>query len=207
MVTLKTLHILQKCIGICGLEGLDSLLSMKILDKLKLVINSLEKVNNDQGARKMLHTAYSSLKNMGSFSDRYETTLNTLKKVLKNLSDFLNVTLAEIGQYVLLRDMICLMLRMMGKTGAPRLSLVLNDLNEALLNDMCKNQFVPETPENEEQMINDNMILALAGPYFAHMGLLDPMKKVYITCTQLESLPIMLFTSISLQVCMSIERS
>lgn len=56
-------------------------------------------------------------------------------------------------------------------------------------------------------MINDNLILALAGPYFAHMGLLDPMKKVYITCTQLESLPIVLFTTISLQVTMLIARS
>jgi WASH complex subunit strumpellin len=157
---------------------------MKIMDRLKSVVAALEKVNADQGARKMLQNAYSSLKNMGSFSDRYENILNSLKKNFKNLSDFLNVVLAEIGQYVLLRDMICLMLRMMGKTGSPRLCLVLNDLNEALLSDMCKNQFVPETPENQEQMINDNLILALTGPYFAHMGMLDPMKKVYITCAQ-----------------------
>lgn len=94
VVTLKTLHILQKCIGICGLEGLDSLLSMKILDKLKSVIKALEKVNSDQGARKMLQTAYSSLKNMGSFSDRYESTLNSLKKNFKTLTDFLNIALA-----------------------------------------------------------------------------------------------------------------
>ena len=30
-------------------------------------------------------------------------------------------------------------------------------------------------------MVNDNLILALTGPYFAHMGMLDPMKKVFIT--------------------------
>lgn len=96
--------------------------------------------------------------------------------------------------------MICLMLRMLGKTGAPRLSLVLSDLNEALLNDMCKNQFVAETPENQEQMINDNMILALSGPYFAHLGMVDPMKKIYITCRHIESIPIILFASVSLQV-------
>ena len=82
---------------------------------------------------------------MGSFNDRYEGTLSSLKKVCKPLSDFLVVNLAEIGQYVLLRDMICLVLKMFGKTRSPRLCLVLNDLNEALLNDMTKNQFVPET--------------------------------------------------------------
>ena len=48
--------------------------------------------------------------------------------------------------------------------------------------------------------MNDNLILALASPYFAHMGMLDPMKKVYITSKHIESLPILLFTSLSLQI-------
>ena len=65
---------------------------------------------------------------------------------------------------------------------------------------MTKNQFVTETEENQEQMVNDNLILALSGPYFAHMGMQDPTKKVYITCKHIESLPIILFTSLSLQV-------
>jgi len=137
---------------------------------------------------------------VGSFSERYENVLNVLKKSCKSLSDYLVGILAEIGQFVLLRDMICLLLRMLGKTGSPRLCLVLNDLNEALLNDMTKNQFVPETPENQEQMINDNLILTLAGTYFSHMGMLDPMKKVFITGKHIESLPIILFTSVSLQI-------
>lgn len=49
-------------------------------------------------------------------------------------------------------------------------------------------------------MVNDNIILALAGSYFAHMGMLDPMKKVFITCKHIESLPIILFTTVSLHV-------
>jgi len=44
VLTLKTLHILQKCIGISGLQGLDYLLSMKIMDKLKQVVKALNKV-------------------------------------------------------------------------------------------------------------------------------------------------------------------
>jgi hypothetical protein len=97
----------------------------------------------------MLQSAYSSLKNIDSFSNRYEDTLNMLKKTCKNLSDFLVTNLALIGQHILLRDMICLQLRMLGKIGSPRLCLVLNDLNEALLNDMTKNQFLTETTENQ----------------------------------------------------------
>lgn len=49
-------------------------------------------------------------------------------------------------------------------------------------------------------MINDNLILALASPYFAHMGMLDPMKKVFITSKHIESLPVLLFTTLALQI-------
>jgi hypothetical protein len=52
-----------------------------------------------------------------------------LKKNYKSISDYLVTALAEIGQYLLLRDLICLQLRMLGKTGSPRLFLILNDLN------------------------------------------------------------------------------
>jgi len=63
-----------------------------------------------------------------------------LKKSCKSISDYLVGQLTDIGQFILLRDMICLQLRMLGKTATPRLFLVLSDLNEALLNDMVKGQ-------------------------------------------------------------------
>ena len=44
VLNLKTLFILQKCIGISGLQGLDYLLSMKIMDRLKSVTKALNKV-------------------------------------------------------------------------------------------------------------------------------------------------------------------
>lgn len=68
VLSLKTLHILSKCIGISGMQGLDYLLSMKIMEKLKLVVKALNKVCNEEGAKNMLHKAYASLKNMGSFT-------------------------------------------------------------------------------------------------------------------------------------------
>jgi hypothetical protein len=71
VLSLKTLHILQKCIGISGLQGLDYLLSMKIMDKLKAVIKNFSKISEEEGAKSTLQKAYSSLKNMGSFTERY----------------------------------------------------------------------------------------------------------------------------------------
>lgn len=47
VLTLKNLHILQKCIGISGLQGLDNLLSMKIMEKLKSAVKALSKVSEE----------------------------------------------------------------------------------------------------------------------------------------------------------------
>jgi hypothetical protein len=46
VLSLKTLNVLSKCIGISGMQGLDYLLSMKIMERLKLVIKALNKVCN-----------------------------------------------------------------------------------------------------------------------------------------------------------------
>jgi hypothetical protein len=48
--------------------------------------------------------------------------------------------------------------------------------------------------------------MAVAGCYFTHMGMLDPIKKIFITCKHIESLPIILFTTISLNVAPEIYR-
>jgi WASH complex subunit strumpellin len=142
VLNLKTLYVLAKCIGISGMQGLDYLLSMRIMDKLKGIIKVVTKVCDQEKTKTILQAAYSSLKNIGSFSERYERILSDLKREFKNLSDFLLNELTEVGQYILLRDMICLQLRMLGKIGSPRLQLVLSDLNESLLSDMVRNQFV-----------------------------------------------------------------
>ena len=55
--------------------------------------------------------------------------------------------------------------------------------------------------------MTDNLVMAVAGCYFTHMGMLDPIKKIFITCKHIESLPIMLFTTISLNVTIFLSRS
>jgi ribosomal protein S20 len=41
---------------------------MKIMDKLKTVIKNFSKISEEEGAKNTLQKAYSSLKNMGSFT-------------------------------------------------------------------------------------------------------------------------------------------
>lgn len=50
---------------------------------------------------------------------------------------------------MLLRDMICLELRMLSKVGAPRFYLVLENLNTSLLNDLIRNQSQQQHSKSE----------------------------------------------------------
>lgn len=73
----------------------------------------------------MLEGSYNSLRNVSSFTDRYEHILLNLKKNFKGVTVEATSILSNIGQYMLIRDLICLELRMLGKVGSPRLYLVL----------------------------------------------------------------------------------
>lgn len=50
------------------MQGLDYLLSMRIMDKLKGIIKVVTKVCDQEKTKAILQAAYSSLKNIGSFS-------------------------------------------------------------------------------------------------------------------------------------------
>ena len=63
------------------------------MDKLKHAVKALNKVCDEDNMKKILHHAYSSLKNIVSFNDRYEHTLSSLKKNCKSLSDYLVLNL------------------------------------------------------------------------------------------------------------------
>lgn len=107
---------------------------------------------------------------MSSFTDRYDQTIMNLKKTFRPLSTQIAKCFIKIGHYMLLRDMICLELRMLSKVGAPRLYLVLENLNGSLLNDLIRNQ--NEEGHTYEQIDCENLLLALVNPYFKHLGML-----------------------------------
>lgn len=146
-MNLKTINILHKCIGISGLQGLDYLLSIRIMKELDKLVKIMKRTCEEENAKKILDQSYQSLKNVSSFTDRYDHTIMNLKKTFKALTTEIAKDLIKIGHYMLLRDMICLELRMLSKVGAPRLYLVLENLNASLLNDMIKNQNEAEHPK------------------------------------------------------------
>ena len=86
---MKTLNILSKCIGISGLQGIDHLLSIKIMENLKEINRQLTIICDEPGAKNVLSKAYGELKQIGEFNRRYEAPLGMLKKTCKNVCEFL----------------------------------------------------------------------------------------------------------------------
>lgn len=99
---------MQKCIGISGLQGLDYLLSIRITKELDKLVKIMKKTCEEENAKKILDQSYQSLKNVSSFTDRYDHTIMNLKKTFKTLTTQIARDLIKIGHYMLLRDMICL---------------------------------------------------------------------------------------------------
>lgn len=137
---LKMLNILHQCIGISGVQGLDYLLSIKIKKSLTKLLKFIRETCDEENSRKTLEKCYDSLKHVSSFSDRYEHSIISLKKLFKAQAPLVTKELIKIGHYMLLRDMICVELRMLSKVGSPRLYLCLENMNNSLLNDLMKNQ-------------------------------------------------------------------
>ena len=81
---------------------------------------------------------------------------------------------------------------MLSKVGSPRLFLCLENLNSSLLNDLIKSQ--TSEANSVDQIDNENLLLALISPYFKHLGMLEPLKKIYLTSEPIEHLSLFLFT-------------
>ena len=56
------LNILHQCIGVSGLQGLDYLLSLKIMKSMERLVKLMEKTCKDEGNRKLLVKSYNELK-------------------------------------------------------------------------------------------------------------------------------------------------
>lgn len=93
---------------------------------------------------------------------------------------------------------------MLGKVGAPRLFLVLENLNTSLLNDLIRSQ--NEAAHQKDEVDNENLLLTLVNPYFKHLGMLEPLKKVFITSEPIENLPLIIFTTICSYVLVFVSR-
>jgi WASH complex subunit strumpellin len=143
IINLKTMNILNKCIGVSGLQGLDYLLSIKIMKSIEKLTRLFKKSVEDENIQKVLIRSFNELRSAEAFSNRFDHTLSTLRKHFKLISSSATTEFMRVGHYMLLRDMICLELRLLGKVGSPRLFLVLENLNTSLLNDMIKKQNNP----------------------------------------------------------------
>lgn len=78
------------------------------MKELERLVKTIKETLNDENARKTLDNCYQSLKNVSSFTDRYDQSIANLKKTFKVLCAQIGKDFIKIGHYMLLRDMICL---------------------------------------------------------------------------------------------------
>lgn len=143
MFTLKTLANLYKCIGVSGLQGLDHLLGVQIMINMRSIFNHLSK-DFDEGTKKVLISSFKTLKDFNSYNEKYEHIIVNLKKSLRGLHANINVALMKIGQYIILKDLICLELQMLSKVGSNRLYLVLDNVNKTIKNDIVNREYTQD---------------------------------------------------------------
>lgn len=72
------------------------------------MVKYIKKTTINESAKKILDQCYHELKNVSSFTDRYDQSILNLKKNFKMLCAQTAKDFIKIGHYMLLRDMICL---------------------------------------------------------------------------------------------------
>lgn len=89
VVTMKTLALLCRCIGITGLNGLDRLLGQKIQIEMKKVQKAIKGTQNEE-SKKNLGPLLSQLKMLTSFTEQYEKIYHSLKKQYSIIQSFIH---------------------------------------------------------------------------------------------------------------------
>jgi hypothetical protein len=76
---MKSVHLMGKCIGNSGLNGLDRMLGYAIANEMKMVKEAISKEMTDEN-KKFIKSALSQMKVLTSFNEAYEKTYTALKK-------------------------------------------------------------------------------------------------------------------------------
>ena len=79
LITMKTIAILHKCIGVSGLNGLDKLLSYMIINDMRSIIKTIPK-EIDANTRRYLSEVFNEIRGLTSFIDKLDKIYFQLNK-------------------------------------------------------------------------------------------------------------------------------
>ncbi|KAL4459953.1 hypothetical protein ABPG74_003479 [Tetrahymena malaccensis] len=190
IISLKTMDLLYRCVGVSGLNGLDQLFSFMIASQIRTVIRQIKKELNTETKNELAELILS-IKDLNQFTEKFDKQIQSTKKIFKQISNSIQDKILKIGQMVLLRRLICLQLQIKAKVGSNRLYLSLETLNDSIINDIL-NRPTTEAMNTVEAQEKQNELLFDTTKLFSYVGISDPIKKVYLTTEPIEGLSLMM---------------
>lgn len=185
-ITMNTIGLVRKCIGVNGLHGLDRLLSFMIVSEMYMIQTMLQKlVIKDKQNLSTESTAFGSLNNTVKGVDKY---YSGAKKRLKASLETLTAALEKVGHMAILRLLCLNELNISARKDSQKLYMLLEATNQALVNEFMH---FDDNLQKEEIDAQNTFVRQLAG-LSSRMGFCDPMEKVYFKPKPIEFTPLLI---------------
>lgn len=183
---IRTFALLERSIGVIGLQGLNRLLAFRTVHAFNQFVKHYEQ--NVHPFRTLLDQVRSALYPEHKIPENASKLyINAVKKVENLLLPVLRIV-RKIGQGQLLRRQICNLLEFGCQLDAHLLYQALDTFNRGLVKDIKKHYLQPDSPYPSE----DSPLLGETTALLDACGLDDPMHKIYVTTQPLEGLPVLL---------------
>ncbi|CAD8147536.1 unnamed protein product [Paramecium pentaurelia] len=190
VLNLKTIGLILKCIGVSGLNGIDLLLSQHLSKTVKDIVKIL-KADLNQENRNTIDTLIKQVRLFTNYDENYDKVYKQLTKQFRPLISKILYPLQQIGQFINLRKLICLVLQMKAKVGSTKLFLCLETLNNTIINDFINRQYDSSMESDIKTQMENNLLFDLT-KLFNYVGLSDPIRKIYALCEMPEHTPLIL---------------
>ena len=184
VVNLRLFKKLEQSLNSFGLHGLDSLYSFMIAKDLQSLISVLKK--SEKNFEELGKNFFEQIKPLETISNLnakfYQQVTNKFTKIFPMCTE----TLMRVGQMQLLRTKICYELNNAAKFDSKQLLQALNTLNRALMTEVNAHYEDPNNPYPDEE----NPLLYELNPYLECVGLVEPLKKIYVMADKCENVAI-----------------
>jgi len=190
IIGIKFFDLLVESIGAFGVNGLDTFFGFSIVKDLNIIINYIIEFQKVEKSKYLLAIRnivkhLQPLVEMPQSSMIYNEAIKSTEKI-----QGLAKSIAKIGQKQLIRKHIANILRFKSTLESNPLYCALETLNTSVLNDIRAHYRDPNLPFPRPE----NGLFAELGSYLEHIGIYDPINKIYLAAEPIFDFPFILFT-------------
>lgn len=190
-VTLRTFALVNRGLEVVGTVGLDRLISFMVVKDLNAFTKIYRKClpiirMNQEPMQQMLQPLSKTVQ------QPYKVYQGFLQKLLRMDKQFFGVfqrQICQIGRKQLVRKHICQQLNFSAKMDSKMLVENIDTLNKALLSDIKAHY---RRPDDKPYPSDDSAVIEDVSEFLDHLGMVNPIDKVYITHEPLAGLPVLL---------------